>query len=100
MAAVTGSLTATGQSASFQPIIRERAWGGFNLEIRGTFVGTVVLQRSFDSGSNWVSLTALGAAIAWTAPCSEYFEENEAGTIYRVNVTAYTSGTVTYRLSQ
>lgn len=98
MANVTGSFTATGQSAAFQPIMRERSWGQFNIELRGTFGATVALERSFD-GANWVGVTALGTAVTWTAPCSESWEENERSAQYRLNCT-WTSGTVTYRLSQ
>lgn len=99
MASVTGTFAATGQSAAFQPTIRDRAWGQFNLELRGTFVATIALERTFD-GTNWVAVTALGNAISWTAPMTETWEENERGAQYRWNCTAYTSGTVTYRLSQ
>lgn len=100
MANVTGSFTATGQSGSFQPIIRDRAWGQFNIELRGTFVATVALERSLDGGSNWVGCTMVGTAVTWTAPASENWEENERGGLYRLNCTVYTSGTVTYRISQ
>lgn len=99
MANVTGSFTATGQSAAFQPIMRDRSWGQFNIELRGTFVATVTLERSLDGGANWVGVTMVGAPVSWTAPCSEVWEENERGAQYRLNCT-WTSGTVTYRLSQ
>lgn len=99
MANVTGSFTATGQSAAFQAVIRERSYGQFNIELRGTFVATVVLERSLDGGSNWVPVTTLGSGMSWTAPASETWEENERGALYRLNCT-WTSGTVTYRLSQ
>lgn len=99
MAAVTGTFAATGQSAAFQPIIRDRSWGQFNMELRGTFVATVALERSFD-GTNWVACTNLGSTVSFTAPCSEVCEESERSATYRLNCTAFTSGTVTYRLSQ
>lgn len=99
MAAVTGTFTATGQSSAFQPIIRDRSWGQFNLELRGTFVATVQLERSFN-GTDWVSCTNLGTGVAFNGPVSEVCEENERGATFRLNCTAYTSGTVTYRLSQ
>lgn len=94
---VTGSFTATGQSGSFQ---RDVERPQFNMELRGTFVGTVALERSLDGGSNWVGLTALGTAFSFTGPCSEIFEEPEVGALYRLNCTAYTSGTINFRLSQ
>lgn len=103
MAAVTGSFTATGQSASLVPQADTsgRYPKQFNVSVRGTFVGTVQLERSFD-GTNWfvASRDSAGTAAAWTAPMSVVVEEPEAGVIYRLNCTAYTSGTITYRMSQ
>jgi hypothetical protein len=94
--AVTGTFTATGQSSSFRPIPGRP----FNIDIRGTFVASVQLERSFD-GSNWSPITAAGTQLyAWTAAASEVAEEAESGVQYRLNCTAYTSGTVTYRISQ
>lgn len=94
---VTGSFTATGQSGNFPP----KAGRPFNVSVRGTFVGTVQLERSFD-GTNWfvASRDSAGTAAAWTAPMSVVVEEPEAGVLYRLNCTAYTSGTITYRMSQ
>lgn len=99
MANVTGSFAATGQSSSFQPIIRDRSWGMFNLELRGTFVATVQLERSLD-GMNWVACTNLGAPVTFNSAVSEVCQENERGAVYRLNCTSYTSGTINYRLSQ
>lgn len=102
--AVTGTFTATGQSTGFPP--RPSLGGvspsaGFNVSLWGTFVGSVQLERSFDNGTTWLPLTAAGTPLyVWTAPASEVCEEPEAGVLYRLNCTAYTSGTVNYRLSQ
>lgn len=93
---VTGTFVATGRSAVFSP----RAGRGFNVEVRGTFVGSVQMERSFD-GTNWTPMTAAGTQLyAWTAPASEQAQEDEVGPQYSLNCTAYTSGTVTYRISQ
>lgn len=104
MANVTGSFTATDQSDPFQPIIRERSWGAFNIELRGTAVATVQLERSFDGGANWTVIYAGGTQLyQWSYSSgnfNETAEENERGVLYRLNCTAYTSGTLTYRLSQ
>lgn len=95
--AITGTFAATGQSASFTPI----AGREFNVTLRGTFVATVQLERSFDAGANWSPITAAGTQLyLWTAPASETAEEPQYGVLYRLNDTAYTSGTVTYRISQ
>ena len=101
MTAVSGTFTATGQSASFAPPVatRDTNGGAFNVTLSGTFVGTVKLQRSFDNGTTWHDLTAVGTAIAaFTTAVSEVWIEPEPGVIFRLNCTAYTSGTVTYRL--
>ena len=94
---VTGTFSATGQSASFAPV----GGRGFNASLWGTFSATVQIERSFDGGTTWLPLTADAIAIEkFTAPCSESLQEDEAGVLYRFNCTAYTSGTVNYRLSQ
>jgi hypothetical protein len=99
---ITGSLTGVGTSGSGSPeeIFSVDGAAPFNFSLWGSFVGTVVLERSFDQGMTWLPLTALGSAISFTAPCSETFEEPEFGVQYRVHCTAYTSGTINYRLSQ
>jgi hypothetical protein len=99
--AVSSTFTATGQSASFTPKTDSgKVPAPFNMSLYGTFVGTVALERTFDSGSNWLPITALGTGISFTAPCSEVFEEGEVGVSYRLNCTSYTSGTISYRISQ
>lgn len=94
---VTGSFTATGQSASFAPVCGR----SFNVSLLGTFVASVRLERSFDGGVTWLPLTAQGISLCvWTVPVSESWDEAEYGVLYRLNCTAYTSGTVSYRVSQ
>jgi hypothetical protein len=103
MANVTGTFTATGQSASFAPSVDARSTtNGFNVSASGTFVATAQLERSFDNGVSWFvcSSDAAGTAASWTAPFSVVAQEPTAGVLYRLNCTAYTSGTVTYRISQ
>jgi hypothetical protein len=98
--AVTGTFTATGQSASFTPTVGiGKLVPAFNMSLWGTFVATIALERSFDAGTTWLPLTALGNAISFTGAATEVFDEPESGVIYRLNCTAYTSGTVNYRLS-
>jgi len=94
--ATTGAFTATGQSTVFSPI----AGRSFNITLSGTFAATVQLERSFD-GSNWFPITANGTQLEkFTAAVSEQWSDDEAGVQYRLNCTAYTSGTVSYRISQ
>lgn len=108
---VTGSFTATGQSSSFRPVMRTMAWGQFNVFLSGTAVATVQLERSYDSGTTWcvISVATAGAPVQmnrWTydsgtlANQSSVIEEPEPGVVYRLNCTAYTSGTLAYRISQ
>lgn len=104
MAAVTGTFTATGQSATFTPNVAQRDTncGQFNISASGTFVATVKIERSFDNGDNWFvcSSDSAGTEASFTAPFSVVAEEPTPGTIYRLNCTAFTSGTVAYRMSQ
>jgi hypothetical protein len=97
----TGSFTATGDSASVVPVAAGAFKSGFNATIWGTFVGSIQLQRSFDQGITWVPITIGGAAaLTYTAPASELVSEVESGVSWRCACTAYTSGTINYRLSQ
>lgn len=79
--------------------------GTGNLTLGGTSpVGTVKLEKSYDT-TNWfdVSLDSLGTIAAWTLAAtteiSVLVDEPEADVAYRVNCTAYTSGTITARLA-
>jgi hypothetical protein len=94
---ITGTFTSTGNSASFTPVFGR----DFNWSLWGTFVATVVLERSFDSGSTWHPLTGGGTVISSvTTAVSETQRESEVGVIYQLRCSAYTSGTVNYRISQ
>jgi len=94
---VVGTFAATGQSASFVPL----AGRGFNVTAYGTFVASFQLERSFDAGAHWSPITAAGTQrYIWTTPESEVAQEDQYGVMYRLNCTAYTSGTVNYRISQ
>lgn len=101
-APVTGTFEATGRSAIFKPIIRNRSWGQMNISLSGDLVGTVKIERSFDGGSTWFvcSSDGAGTAASYTAPFSVVAEENEANAVYSLNCTAFTSGTGAYRISQ
>lgn len=97
--ATTGSFTATGQSPVFSPA-RGQGNGRFNGSVWGTFVGTVRFERSFDNGVTWLPATQAGSPVTFTAPFTEVLIEPEADVLYRLNCTAYTSGTINYRISQ
>lgn len=97
---LSGSFTGTGQSSAIGIM------GKANISLGGTApVGTVKLQRSFDSGTTYfdVSQDAAGTPASYalnSTTVSFTVEEVEIGVIWRFNCTAYTSGTITYRISQ
>lgn len=94
-ASLTGEFTATGQSDAFTPV----AGRGFDVSAWGTFVGTVQLERNI--GGQWLPLTSNGQQIdKWTASFSEVVSEPVYGIKYRLNCTAYTSGTINYSFNQ
>ena len=102
---VTGTFTATGVSDSLSPekgSRRRRGSTPFNISLWGTFVGTVKLERSFDGGTTWLPKTVGTDAslYTWSAPISMSDEEGEDGVAYRLNCTSFTSGSISYRLSQ
>lgn len=111
---VSGTFTATGQSgngvrgvasgpnnsqvATVLPIFKDT----FNIKLWGTFDATVKLEKSDDGGVSWqvVSRDVTGTEASYTAPIALGVYEPEHNVMYRWNCTAYTSGTVNYRISQ
>ena len=92
----TGSLTSAAQSSSFN------IWGAFNLFVYGTFVGQVQLERSFDGGTTWVPVyqaMTYPVVSAGNAPFTTTIVEPERGMLFRLNCTAFTSGTINWRAS-
>lgn len=80
MTAISGTFTATGTS-------KEHAVFNAPISITGTFVATIQVQRN-DGHDNWVTV-------------QEYTSEFVGnivgnGSPYRINCSAYTSGTVNY----
>lgn len=96
---ISGSAVATGRTPAAAPFTPIK--GYYNFTIWGVFVGTIELDRSFDGGTTWVpvSLDALGDKASYTQPISVTGFECENGVVYSVNVTAYTSGTINFRVS-
>lgn len=92
---LTGTLASTTQSAAV------KVYGPFNIALWGTFAGVVALERALD-GTNFVAVATdgLGTAASYTTPVSVTGVEVESEVLYRFNCTAYTSGTINYRLSQ
>lgn len=68
--------------------------GYMNISISGTFVGTVMLQRSFDKGVTWLDHTS------YTVTTETSLSDQEIGVYYRLGIKTggYTSGSATCRL--
>lgn len=103
---ITQTFTGTG-TGTFSPVgatfIKFR--GTANLTLGGTSpIGTVKLEKSYDT-TNWfdVSLDSLGTPAAWTlgtaTEISVLVDEPEDDVAYRLNCTAFTSGTITGRIA-
>ncbi len=83
---VTGTFSATGQSD---------VWGGPGisaLSISGFGSATVALERSHDGGSTWQTVEA------FTSDTEKNFENPADEMSYRLNCSAYTSGTIKYAM--
>ncbi|AIY40186.1 hypothetical protein LT85_1028 [Collimonas arenae] len=76
--------------------------GDFNIAVWGTFVGTLTLENSYDAGTTWIPVINkhTGNNITWTTPGALQEDEVEAGVYYRLRMTAFTSGTANWRISQ
>lgn len=106
---VSGTFTGTGQSGNANAGLNAGANGTppvfkdvFNAALWGVFSATVQLEKSFDGGTNWVvvSKDASGGAASYSDVVALGVYEPEHNVLYRWNCTAYTSGTVNYRISQ
>lgn len=82
--------------------------GAFNLFLAtADFVGTIVLDKSFDGGSNWYTVTrdVLGTPAYWdfaglAATLAMTLCEVEPNVLWRVRCSAWTAGSIDARLSQ
>lgn len=94
---VTASLGAANAASTATPFL-----GDFNAAVWGVFVGTVTLQSSFDGGTTWIPVVNkhTGVSITFTAPGVLQEDEVEPGVLYRLQMTAYTSGSASVRISE
>jgi len=84
------SITGAGQQSSAIDVS-----GKFNLAIWGTFVGTIVLQVSYDKGSTWQKVEE------YTAPATDLGEFAPREIVQlRIISDTFTSGTANCRISQ
>jgi hypothetical protein len=100
---LTGTFAATGAGAA---IIM---YGTFNVLFGGrgggntAWSGTVRLERSLDGGVTWwvAGVGGAGAQSVWNTGTDVSVQafETERGVAYRLNCTAYTSGTIDWRIS-
>jgi len=92
---IVGDFAATGQSEGL--LVNDKA----NIQLAGTFVATVLLEKSFDN-SNWLeaSKNSDGDAASYTGPIGATIQEVGEGNVwYRWNCSTLTSGSVNFRLS-
>jgi hypothetical protein len=85
---ISGSFTGTGQSSTIE------LYGDFAYSLSGFGTATVRLERSFDNGATWKVVRSD------TADIENNGKEVLSKVLYRVNCSAYTSGTIVYRVSQ
>jgi hypothetical protein len=91
---VTKSVTAENQ---FSDTIELR--GLFNISVSGTFVATIVVQRSFDGGSNWEDFKEYTTATEAVELAADAYPVNCQ---YRIGckTSGFTSGTAVCILDQ
>lgn len=94
---VTGVLDAVEVGTTFAVETHggRRSSSKFNVAVWGTFAATAKLQKSFDGGTTWFD-----TGTEFTAVGTAQVEEPEEGVLYRLNMTAWTSGAANYRISQ
>ena len=90
MSLVTANLTAVDTVSD--PVAHSTSEGDVSVSISGTFVATLVPQRSLDGGQTWADDDT-----SYTAPAEINIIPTE-GALYRVYCSAYTSGTAVIKL--
>lgn len=84
------AVTATGAGAQFDLSALSRYQGGQSFEVSGTFVGSVDIEGSIDTGVTWHSLQTFTDA-------GGLYSDSGIYTHIRGNVTAWTSGSITLK---
>ena len=65
-------------------------------------VASVDLEKSFDDGASWhvASKDSVPNPATYAVDINGVIEEPEKGVLYRFNCTAYSSGSINYRISR
>jgi len=88
MAKITGTFAATGQSARLNG-----SKDGLTLVLADFGVGTIALEASWDGGATWEPYSS------YTADTGAVVDSKSDEIVWRLNCTAYTSGTLKYCLA-
>jgi len=88
MSFIDGTFTAPGASATLVVM------GDFDINIAGTWAGSINLERSYDGGVTFF------VTDTFTVPISAVAEAPSFGVRHRLNATALSSGTATFKFGQ
>jgi hypothetical protein len=90
MATLSKSFTAAGNGTGLSIVPDDK----MTYDVSGTFVGTVVLERTLDAGATWTTITSATGAASGTI----HNQEAKTAT-YRFRCSAFTSGTIVTALA-
>lgn len=108
MADISGTFSATGQSASFalSAASLQKFANAFAVYLKpAAFIGAVALERSINNGVDWYPINAAGIQLyKWSfagteGNLSETGQAIESREIYRLNCTARSAGSIDYVIS-
>lgn len=99
----SGTFTAGGQASGGLAMV-----GKYNVTLKGDGTANLAVrvERSFDNGSNWFTLSKNtdGAAAVYSLTANQkvslVLEEPEAGVLVQLAVDSYTAGNADYRISR
>jgi hypothetical protein len=94
---LAGTSSTSAVLGPFTPQLGRPIW----VSLSGTWAGTVTVKRSVDAGATKLPLTIAGSpwAVFTGNALEQVAEDAESGALYYLDFT-YTSGTLTYRVSQ
>lgn len=94
MATISASFTAVGNGSSFSVRVGDK----FTYAVSGTFVATVVLEKSETAGQSWATVVNTATA-ADSGTLTAEGKTKKAHVLYRYRCSAYTSGTAVCALA-